>query len=643
MGGWYMRIQAFLVSFLLILNLFITPPAIAKRIALVIGNDDYANVTKLQKAVNDAKAVSNTIRDIGFEVIESLNANRRTFDQQLNNLNTKVNAGDEVLFFFAGHGISVKGRNFLLPVDIPKITPGQERSVIKEAFSEDEIISLLQERGAKVSLLIIDACRNNPFPKEGTRSVGRSVGLGQRSTPPRNTFVMYSAGFGQEALDRLSEDDQNPNSIFTRKLLPLLKTPGLSHIQMAKQLQIEVEQLALTTKSKHQQFPAFYDQVRGDFFLVPGKKDKAKTIVTPSISADETLWKTIENSNKASDFEFYLREYPKGRYSSVAKLKLQQLKETEVAIGNLPKSPDVNIKRSYNPGDSFKDCNDCPEMIVVPRGSFMMGSPKSEKDRDPNEGPLHKVTITKKFAVGKFEITRGQFDNFIKETGHNVGNECVTYENGKWKNRYLRSYENPGFIQDDLHPVTCINWDDAKAYVKWLNKKVVSGHKKRIFLKIGWKPYRLLSEAEWEYVARAKTQTPYWWGNSVSIDKANYNGTKNKKRVGKKIRNMTFPVESFEANEFGLYNIHGNVNELVEDCYSDSYRGAPSNGKAWIIRRDFIKGGFPRIRGNCIFHTIRGGSWYSGPNDIRSASRSVSIGTKRVSRNGFRVFRRLSR
>lgn len=330
--------QAFLALLLTSLSFFITSPALAKRIALVIGNDDYANVTKLQKAVNDAKAVSSIIRDIGFEVIESLNANRRTFDQQLNDLNAKVNAGDEVLFFFAGHGISVRGRNYLLPIDIPKITPGQERSVTKEAFSEDEIISLLQERGAKVSLLIIDACRNNPFPKEGTRSVGRSVGLGQRSTPPRNTFVMYSAGFGQEALDRLSEDDQNPNSIFTRKLLPLLKTPGLSHIQMAKQLQIEVEQLALTTKSKHQQFPAFYDQVRGDFFLVPGKKDKAKIIGTPSISADATLWKTIENSNKASDFEFYLSKFPKGKYSIIAKLKLQKL-----SISIAPKTTNIQF------------------------------------------------------------------------------------------------------------------------------------------------------------------------------------------------------------------------------------------------------------------------------------------------------------
>lgn len=599
---------AFIVSFLFGLSVFMTSPVQAKRIALVIGNDEYANVDKLQKAVNDAKAVSKTIRDIGFEVIESLNANRRSFDQQLNNLNTKLEVGDEVLFFFAGHGISVRGRNYLLPIDIPKITPGQERSVTKEAFSEDEIISLLQERGAKVSLLIIDACRNNPFPKEGTRSIGRSVGLGQRSTPPRNTFVMYSAGFGQEALDRLNDDDRNPNSVFTRKLLPLLNTPGLSHIQMAKKLQIEVEQLALTTKSRHQQFPAFYDQVRGDFYLVPAEKNSKSEIGKPSKSADETLWKTVENSTKASDFQFYLSKFPKGRYAAVAELKIKQLKETEVAIGIYPDKK--LLTRAYKPGDTFKDCDECPEMVVVPPGNFMMGSPMSEKQRDKVEGPRHKVTIAKKFAVGKFAITRAQFSTFVNDTGHDVGNKCWVYETESENSG--KTYKNPGFSQDDTHPVVCVNWDDAKAYVKWLNNKVQGA------------PYKLLSESEWEYVARAKTDTPFWWGESILTSQANYNGLKGK------FRKRTVSVDSFEPNEFGLYNVHGNVWEWVEDCWHKSYHGAPSNGKAWT------KGG------KCSARVLRGGSWLGHPGFQRSAIRLAYNSGVRVNYSGFRVSRTLA-
>ncbi len=282
------KIVLFVIVFLgLILNQSVIHTANAKRIALVIGNNEYANVTKLKKAVNDARSLTKVLEKIGFEVIEKVNANRRTFDQQLNHLNTVVNAGDEVVFFYAGHGISVNGRNYLLPIDIPAIIPGHERSVTKEAFAEDEIINILQNRGAKVSILIIDACRNNPFPKEGTRSVGRSVGLGQRDNPPINTFIMYSAGIGQEALDRLSDEDANPNSVFTRRLIPLLQQSGLSHVRIAKTLQIEVEKLALTTKSKHRQFPAFYDQVRGDFYFVPKaegereKKQEQMAIVAP--------------------------------------------------------------------------------------------------------------------------------------------------------------------------------------------------------------------------------------------------------------------------------------------------------------------------------------------------------------------------
>lgn len=591
----------------------------AKRVALVIGNDDYAHVTKLQKAVNDARAVAATIRSIGFEVIETINANRRVFDMELNKLNAQIEAGDEVIFFFAGHGISVRGRNYLLPIDVPAIKPGQERSVTKEAFSEDEIINLLQERGVKVSLLIIDACRNNPFPKKGTRSLGRSVGLSERSTPPRNTFVMYSAGFGQEALDRLSDNDQNPNSVFTRKLLPLLKTPGLSHIRMAKRLQIEVEQLALSSANKHQQFPAFYDQVRGDFYLVPGndittRKDPIQND-KPVTGADEVLWMTIETSNKASDFEFYLSKFPNGKFAAVAELKIRQLKETQVAVHKLPERNDVSL--SYQPGDTIKDCDMCPEMVVIPPGEFKMGSLKKNKMRENNEIPRHHVTISKSFLAGKFEVTRAQFAYFVQETGHDAGKKCSTIEGDQFKSRSNRSFRNPGFTQYDNHPVVCVNWNDAKAYVAWLSRKT-------------GQVYRLLSEAEWEFVARANTDTHFWWGESISTSQANYDGNYRLNGPKGQFRNMTVAVDSFKANAFGLYNVHGNVFEWVEDCWHDNYHGSPKDGSAWI------KGG------NCNKRVLRGGSWTFKPQFLRSARRSKNFTTPRMSLIGFRVARELN-
>lgn len=240
-----------------------------RRVALVIGNNNYKNVTRLEKAVNDAGTVARAIRPLGFTVHEHTDADRNTMQNALQKFSRSIQPGDEVLFYFAGHGISTRGRNWLLPTDIPELSPDQEMVITKDAFSENEIIALMQDRGAKISMLIIDACRNNPFPKQGTRSLGRTVGLSQQPDLARNTFVMYSAGIGQEALDRLSNNDPNPNSVFTRKLIPLLSEPGLSLIDMAKKLQVEVETTALNEANGHRQFPAFYDQVRGHYYLVP--------------------------------------------------------------------------------------------------------------------------------------------------------------------------------------------------------------------------------------------------------------------------------------------------------------------------------------------------------------------------------------
>ena len=270
----------------------------------------------------------------------------------------------------------------------------------------------------------------------------------------------------------------------------------------------------------------------------------------------------------------------------------------------------------YKPGDKFKDCDDCPEMVVVPPGEFMMGSPKSEKGRSFDEGPRHKVTIGKKFAVGKFEITRAQFATFVNETGHDVGNKCWTYEKKEWKERSNRSYENPGILQDDTHPVVCVSLDDAKAYVRWLSRKTK-------------KKYRLLSEAEWEYVARAKTDTAFWWGNSISTAQANYNGNYTYNGSKGKYRKKTVPVDSFEANDFGLYNVHGNVWEWVEDCWHKNYQGAPVDGTAWT------KGG------DCKRRVLRGGSWDSNPQVLRSAVRLRVRTDIRDYYLGFRVSRTL--
>ena len=227
----------------------------------------------------------------------------------------------------------------------------------------------------------------------------------------------------------------------------------------------------------------------------------------------------------------------------------------------------------------------------------MMGSPESEEGRGDDEGPVRRVTIGYRLAVGMFEVTFREWDACVSDGG------CVGYRpDDKWGR-----YE---------HPVIEVSWKNAKGYVEWLRRKT-------------GKRYRLLSEAEWEYVARAGTTTPFHTGRTISTEQANYDGnhTYGSGREGA-YRERTTPVGSFEPNGFGVYDVHGNVWEWVEDCWNISYRRAPTDGSAWL-------------RGDCDHRVLRGGSWYNIPEGLRSAYRIRNTTGNRGSLVGFRVARTL--
>jgi formylglycine-generating enzyme required for sulfatase activity len=267
--------------------------------------------------------------------------------------------------------------------------------------------------------------------------------------------------------------------------------------------------------------------------------------------------------------------------------------------------------------DRFRECTACPEMVVVAEGEYMMGSPEDEAGRYSNEGPQHRVKIARRFAVGKLMVTRDEFETFVNETSYASGDRCFTVEDGKAEERDERSFRNPGFEQEGNHPAVCINWDDAKAYVDWLSKKT-------------GKLYRLLSESEWEYVARAGTKTPFWWGKSISTDQANYDG-KSTYGGGSKgeYREKTVPADKFEPNAWGLYQVHGNAFEWVEDCWNETYENAPSNDSV-------------RMAGNCNRRVRRGGAWNTIARMLRSAYRESRPAVTRGSNMGLRVARTLS-
>jgi formylglycine-generating enzyme required for sulfatase activity len=267
--------------------------------------------------------------------------------------------------------------------------------------------------------------------------------------------------------------------------------------------------------------------------------------------------------------------------------------EAEVRRHVLTAEGEQNLK----PGDSFKECaKDCPEMVVVPAGEFIMGSPASERGRDNSEEPQHKVVFAGPFAVAKFDVTFRDWDT------------CVTHP---YPDLRCPSASDSGYGRGP-QPVINVTWDDAQNYVKWLSQMT------------GKPYYRLLSEAEFEYAARAWTQTAYPWGEEIGKNNANC------RDCGSKWDNrQPSPVGSFAANRFGLYDMHGNVWQWTADCYHENYSGAPQDGSAWVVGA------------NCNQRVVRGGSWVDLSPTLRSAHRHRNSTDFRDTRLGFRVGRKI--
>jgi sulfatase modifying factor 1 len=287
---------------------------------------------------------------------------------------------------------------------------------------------------------------------------------------------------------------------------------------------------------------------------------------------------------------------------------------------------------------SFRDCPDCPEMIRVDAGSYLMGATSKEAKWNIAQGakrewagweqPQHKVYIGKSFALGKTEVTRGQFAAFVAATGYETGSGCWVHNNGKWRDVPGRDWSHPGYDQPDDHPVVCVSWPHAQAYVRWLSAR--TGHS-----------YRLPSEAEWEYAARAGTSTMRYWGddygsrnactyaNIADLDgAAGMNWSSEPAYVFQCHDGAvhTSKAISYRPNAFGLYGMLGNVWEWTAECWNPNYKGAPQDGRAWL-------------EGDCSRRAVRSGSWNGRPRDVRSAKRNWERIRYLNDNLGFRVVR----
>ncbi|MGH6923200.1 MAG: caspase family protein [Propylenella sp.] len=300
-------------------------PAEARRVALVIGNDAYESLPALEKAAADAKSYADLVRRKGFDqVIERTNLTRQEMDVAIAEFLDAIEPGDTALFAYSGHGWSDGGQNYLVGIDAPKSAAQGllARISIPLQNGVTGIVDEMGNSGAALKVAIIDACRDNPFKSEST---GRSVGLGRglaRVDPPRGTFVVFSAGTGQVALDRLASGDPDPNGVFTRTFLPLLDAdmPLLDAVKAAQQKVFELVSLV-----SHEQEPAYYDQVRGSACLSESCGTAASAPVPVSDDPETKLWTAIANSTNAADFDAYLKAYPDGAYAPLAQSRIAAL------------------------------------------------------------------------------------------------------------------------------------------------------------------------------------------------------------------------------------------------------------------------------------------------------------------------------
>ena len=372
--------------------------------------------------------------------------------------------------------------------------------------------------------------------------------------------------------------------------------------------------------------------------------------------ADDAAYSQARKGGTSAAYSKYLSSYPQGRHADEARRKYAQLKAQEDAddaayakadLGGTPAAYDAYLSaypkgrhaekarrlkaqielliRKWPAGKALRDCPDCPEMVAYPAGSFMMGSPADAKGGNADEGPPRRVTIARPFAVGKYEVTKSEYEAFVSESGRSASGNCNLHDSfsRKWKPGENVTWRSPGFEQSESDPVVCVSWDDAKAYVKWLSQKTNQ-------------EYRLPSEAEWEYAARVGPKakrnplTEYFaasWGEDKILD-TNYR-TNCYGCISFWGGERTAPVGSFQAIRFGLYDVRGNAREWVEDCWNPSHAGAPLNGNA-------------RMSGECSHRVVRGGSWYDEPKFLRDANRERNPAGNRDNIIGFRVVRTLT-
>jgi formylglycine-generating enzyme required for sulfatase activity len=547
-----------------------------KRIALVIGNGTYTSAPLLKNPPNDAKDMADALSRLGFNVEQGIELNQRLMKQMIRQFGQKLKAGGQGIFYYAGHGVQSKGRNYLIPVDA---VIESEADVEDQGVDVQLMLNYMDDAQNGLNIVILDACRNNPFARS-FRSAEK--GLAQVDAPT-GTLIAYATAPG-----RVASDGAGKNGLYTLELLKQMRVPGLSVTEMFMRVRAEV-----VRQTGGKQVPWEASSLIGSFSFNAGATSASSTATMPgtaladAATVEADYWASIKNSTEASDYQEYLKEYPQGRYAQLARLKARQLEVlhkngnsgggnvSAPATGNLPVSSAARPKPFRNQYGI--------DLIYIPPGEFVMGSDNGALV----EKPVHRVRISNGFLMGRTEVTQGQWKAVMGTTV-----------------RQQRDKANPSSPlrgEGDEYPIYYLSWNEAQEFIRKLNQ-----------LNDGY-VYRLPTEAEWEYTCRAGTTGDYAGDlDSMAWYEDNSGG-------------QTHSVATKQPNGFGLYDMHGNVWELCEDYYHYSYSGAPTDGSAWLSG------------GDMEYRVLRGGSWDFGATLLRSAFRSRASPDLRLSDNGFRV------
>lgn len=547
------------------------------RLALVIGNSNY-ETGPLRNPANDAKAMTKTLRELGFEVIEKVNVTEKEMKQAIDDFGDRIENAAVRLFYYSGHGLQVEGHNYLVPIGA-KIK--SERDVDYDAINVGKVLARMESRDKRMNIVILDACRDNPY-RRGFRS--DTKGLAPLDAPT-GTVVAYATGPG-----KVAADGPGNNGVYTTELIKWMQVPGLKIEDVFKRVR-----RSLSDSTGDRQVPWESVSLVGDFYFKPPVAGVRETATGEQIAGGPALPVEIPG--------------PK------------QLK-----AGDTWKEPITGMEFVWVPGGCFLMGQSEGEKSQLIRE---VGEKSYQQDFS-SEAPEHEVCVDG-FWIGKKEVTRGQFSRFVNSTKYKTAAEIIgiSYRwNGKESKQQKEvNWRNPGFDQTDDHPVVDVTWNDANAMAEWLSLQ-------------GRGKFRLPSEAEWEYACRAGTNTSRFWGDdgTKACRYANVADLAAKRQFtdwtvldcdDRYV--FTAPAASFLPNGFGIHDMLGNVWEWCEDVYSDKAYSKHQRNNPVYLEKDYING---KLR------VVRGGGWIIYPREVRCANRGRDLAVHHMNDYlGFRLVR----